>query len=194
MRLRLHHFTGLLLTLLGLLLFAAPLSTATWEPWVKPLVYETSGHLRGDDLARKTGIFLYEKLYDHHLMWPLGIALLVSGLGLTLRGHIPWSKKPLTRAAQILGAAVTCASVFFTLPVFLVDPESEMRLVGWGALVVALTLVGLLFALAAGVPALMRDTPRAPALVGLLLCLAPLPVSLLLMSLAHAMLGLRLAV
>lgn len=194
MRPRLHHFTGLLLAILGLLLFSAPLFTQKWEPWVQPLVYEASGHLRPDDLARRTGLLLYEKLYDHHVMWPLGIILLVSGLGLTLRGHIPWSKKPLTRAAQVLGAVVTLASVFFTLPVFLVDPQSEMRLVGWAALVFALTLVGLLFALAAGVPALMRDTPRAPALVGLLLCLSPLPVSLLLMSLAHAVLGLRLAV
>ncbi|RBP44234.1 hypothetical protein DES53_10453 [Roseimicrobium gellanilyticum] len=194
MRLRLHHFIGILLALLGLLLFTAPLATSKWEPLVKPLVYESSGQLRADGISRKTGIFLYEKLYDHHLMWPLGVAVLVLGLGLALRGLIPWSKKPLTRVAQILGAIVTCASVFFTMPVFLVEPESEMRLVGWGALVLALTLVGLLFAFAAGVPALMRDTPRAPALVGLLLCLAPLPVSLLLMSLAHAVLGFRLAV
>jgi hypothetical protein len=130
MPLRSHHFKGLLLALLGLLLFAAPLTTSVWEPWLRPLVYQTDGHLRPDDAMRSTGFMLYKHLYDHHLMWPVGMALFVGGLGLGLRRHIPWSRKPLSRAAQILGAAVTCASVFFTLPVFLVDPQSEMRLVG----------------------------------------------------------------
>ncbi|MEZ0273899.1 MAG: hypothetical protein ACAH88_03260 [Roseimicrobium sp.] len=193
MAIRLHHITGLLLALLGLLLFAAPLTTSVWEPWLKPLVYQADGHLRPDDAMRSAGFWLYEHLYDHHQMWPVGIALFVGGLGLGLRGHIPWSRKPLTRITQILGAALTCASVFFTLPVFLVDPQSELRLVGWAALVMGLTLVGLLFALGAGVPAVLRDRPRAPALVGLLLCLAPLPISVALLGLAHAVLGICIA-
>jgi hypothetical protein len=192
MRLRQHHFTGLLLAVLGLLLFAAPLTTSVWEPWLKPLVYQADGHLRPDGVLRSTGFFLYKYLYDHHLMWPVGIATFVGGLSLLLRGRIPWSRKPLTRTAQILGAAITCASVFFTLPIFLVDPQAELRLVGWAALVMGLTLVGILFALAAGVPAVLRDRPRAPALVGLLLCLAPLPVSLALLGLAQAVMGLRI--
>jgi hypothetical protein len=192
MRLRQPPFLGLLLVLLGLLVFAAPLATSVWEPWLKPLIYDASGHLRPDDAMRRAGIFLYRELYDHHVMWPMGVFLMVSGLGLALRGRIPWSRNRLTRAAQILGAVVTCASVFFTLPVFLVNQDSSMGLVGWGVLVIGLTLVGLLFALGAGVPALLRDSPRMPALIGLLLCLAPLPVSLALLSLAHAMVGFRL--
>lgn len=126
-------------------------------------------------------------------MWPLGVLLVVGGLGMALRGRIPWSRKPLTRAAQMLGAVVTCASVFFTLPIFLMDPQSELRLVGWAALVMGLTLVGLLFALGAGVPALMREKPRLPAFVGLMLCLSPLPVSVTLLGLAQVILGIRLA-
>lgn len=160
---------------------------------MKPLVYDAEGGLRGDSLTRGLGIFLYKSLYNHHYMWPLGVLLLVAGSGMALRGYIPWSRKPLTRSAQILGVLVTCASVFFTLPVFLMAPESEMRLLGWGVLVSALTVVGLLFAVTTALPALLRDRPRAPAFVGLLLCLSPLPVSLLLMGLAHAVLGFRLA-
>lgn len=193
MRLRQPPFLGLLLVLLGLLVFSAPLTTSVWEPWLQRLIYDASGHLRPDDAVRRAGIFFFRELYDHHVMWPIGVFLMVSGLGLALRGRIPWSRNRLTRAAQILGTVVTCASIFFTLPVFLVNPGSSMGLVGWGVLVLGLTLVGLLFALSAGVPALLRDNPRMPALVGLLLCLAPLPVSLALLSLAHAMVGFRIS-
>ncbi len=67
-----------------------------------------------------------------------------------------------------------------------------MSLLNWGTLVFGLTVAGIAFAVAAGLPALFREVPRAPAFVGLLLCLSPLPVSIGLMSLAYALLRFRL--
>ncbi len=183
---------ALCLILLGLFLLAAPLSTGWWEGWLRPLVYDAAGKMRPDGVPRTVGLFFFRHLYNHLVMWPLGTMLILAGLAQVVGTRLPWSRNRLTRSAQVAGALTTAAGLLLTLPLFLLGEGTQIRPLGWVLLIAPAVFAGLLAALLTGLPALLHDQPRFPAVVGFLLCLAPLPAALALLGTAMGLLGLTL--
>lgn len=177
---------------LGAALIVAPLATGWWEPLVHPLIYDAAGHLKPAGMGRSVGIFLFQYLYDHVETWPLGVALFLAGLWHLALRRIPWSANRMTKIAQTVGALTTCASVLVTAPLVLLGEGASIRPLGWLALVLPTAAVGVLAAIFAGLPAMLREAPKAPAVAGFLLCLAPFPVALMTLGLLIQMMQLQI--
>jgi hypothetical protein len=165
---------------IGLLAVCAGLNESLWRPWLHPFIFNDAGnyHIRGVMGLASRAVSFLEDLMSCGELWGTILAILAmpGSCALLPEPYRFWRYTLTLNGAGLLFMGISIVS---SLEFFYISPGAVIRPMVWAAQQLVLLMAGLAMAATFGFKCVNTTAPRWLRWLGVLLCLAPMPVGAL---------------